>query len=146
MPNPLQSPGSNGLGLLAIRLPMGILFCATGYNKLSKSGIDKFVASYVKEVPSYMPDWFPRYYLSALPFAEMVLGAFIIVGMLTRISGFLASCLVISFLMYTGIHDASAYQLPFHPNFFFLGITLLLFFTGGGKYSVDSRLFNAGGK
>lgn len=141
MPNPLQSPVSNGLGILAARLPLGILLCIAGYSKLANAGMEKFVSSNLKDVPKYMPDWFPRLYLSSLPFAEMILGAFIVIGMLTRLSGFLSSCLIVSFLMYTGIHDASNKSLPFHVNFFFLGITLLLFFSGGGKLSVDSRLF-----
>lgn len=138
MPNPLQSPGSTSFGLLLVRLPLGALFCITGYQKLAVLGLANFVSNNIKSVPHYMPPWFPKLFLNVLPFAEMGLGAFIVLGMLTRLSGFLTSCLLISFLMITGIHDGSW---PFHPNVFFLGIALLLLFAGGGNLAVDAKLF-----
>ena len=138
MPNPLQSAGSTSFGLLLARIPLGALFCIAGYNKLAVMGLANFVSDHVKQVPHYMPPWFPKLFLNALPFAEMGLGAFIILGILTRLSGFLTSCLLISFLMITGIHDGNW---PFHPNVFFLATALLLFFAGGGKISVDAKLF-----
>ena len=144
MPNPFKSPGSSNLGLLLVRLPVGLLFCIAGYRKLATVGMTGFVMKHMKEVPAYMPPWFPKVYLATLPFAEMALGAFVILGVVTRFSGFLLSCLLVSFLMITGIYDPAG-NLPFHPNFFFLGTALLLLFTGGGGLTVDAKLFGKGG-
>ncbi len=138
MPNPLQSPRSMSLGLLLARLPLGALFCIAGYRKLAVLGLAGFVSEHIKSVPRYMPPWFPKVFLNALPFAEMGLGALIILGLFTRLSGFLTSALLISFMMIMGIQDST---FPFHPNLLFLGNALLLFFAGAGSISIDSRLF-----
>ena len=144
MPNPLQSPASTSFGLFLARIPLGTLFCIEGYRKLALVGLNNFVADHIKQVPHYMPPWFPKVFLNTLPFAEMGLGAFIVFGLLTRLSAFITSCLLVSFLMITGIHDTTW---PFHPNVTFLGCSLLLFFAGGGNLAVDAKLFagkNAG--
>ena len=143
MANPFKSPVAHNLGLLLVRLPLGLLFCIKGYQKLATVGLSSFVSAHVKQVPTYLPTWFPRVYLNTLPFAEMALGALVIVGLLTRISGFLISCLLISFLMIFGAYDTAG-TWPFNPNFFFLGIALLLLLAGSGGIAVDARLF--GGK
>lgn len=138
MPNPLQSPRSMSLGLLLARLPLGALFCIAGYRKLAGLGLASFVSEHLKSVPRYMPPWFPKVFLNGLPFAEMGLGALIILGLFTRLSAFLTSALLISFMMIMGIQDST---FPFHPNLLFLGNALLLFFAGAGSISIDSRLF-----
>lgn len=138
MPNPLQSPRSTSLGLLLARLPLGALFCIQGYKKLAVVGLANFVSDHIKSVPKYMPPWFPKLFLNALPFAEMALGAFIILGMLTRLSALLTSALLVSFIMIVGINDST---FPFHPNLLFLGNALLLFFAGSGSIAVDAKLF-----
>ena len=138
MPNPLQSPRSMSLGLLLARLPLGALFCIAGYRKLTVLGLANFVSEHIRSVPRYMPPWFPKVFLNALPFAEMGLGALIVLGLFTRLSAFLLSALLISFLMIVGIQDAT---FPFHPNVLFLANALLLFFAGGGGVSIDAKLF-----
>ncbi len=138
MPNPLQSPRSTSLGLLLARLPLGALFCIQGYKKLAVLGLANFVSDHIKSVPHYMPPWFPKLFLNSLPFAEMALGAFIILGMLTRLSALLTSALLVSFIMVVGINDST---FPFHPNLLFLGNALLLFFAGSGSIAVDAKLF-----
>jgi uncharacterized membrane protein YphA (DoxX/SURF4 family) len=140
MANPLHSARSANLGLLLARLPVGVLFCLAGYQKIAHIGVSKFAAENASKVPAYMPAWFPKAFLSGLPFIEIALGALVVVGLFTRLSGLLLSCLLVSFLMITGIHDGSG-GWPFHPNFFFLGTALMLLFTGGGGISVDRRLF-----
>ena len=135
--------GAMSLGLLAARLPVGVLFVMKGYEKFRGRGVTEFVSKHLSDVPGYMPPWFGKLYLTGLPYAEMCIGACMVIGMLSRVAGFLASSLLISFLMIVGVHDPSK-AWPFHPNFFFLGVTLLLLFAGGGGYGVDARLF--GGK
>ena len=147
MANPFKSPSSTSLGLMLARLPLGALFCIAGYRKLAGIGAAKFVSENIKLVPKYMPPWFPKVYLNALPYAEMALGVFIVIGLLTRVSGFLTSCLLISFLIVYGVHDNTGANLPFNPNFFYLGTALLLLLAGGGGIGVDAKLFgrtNAG--
>ncbi len=142
MPTATKPSGPTSFGLLAARLPVGVLFVIKGYEKFQNRDINQFVVDHLKLVPKYMPPWFGRVYLTTLPFAEMALGAFIICGFLSRLSGFVASCLLVSFLMITGAHDPSK-TWPFHPNFFFLGVAVLLLFAGGGGYGVDGRLFGS---
>jgi uncharacterized membrane protein YphA (DoxX/SURF4 family) len=130
-------------GLLAARLPLGALFAMKGYEKFQGRGVTEFVSKHVDLVPRYMPPWFATVYLTGLPFAEMALGACLVAGFLSRVGGFLTSCLLVSFLIVYGVHDPH-HVWPFNPDFFFLGTSVLLLFAGGGGYGVDGRLF--GGK
>ena len=143
MPSGSKPSGPTSFGLLAARLPVGVLFVMKGYQKFQGRGVAEFVSKHVELVPGYMPPWFGKVYLTGLPFAEMALGAFLVAGFLARIGGFLTSCLLVSFLIVYGVHDPH-HVWPFNPDIFFLGNTLLLLFAGGGAYGVDGRLF--GGK
>src|SRR5437764_10262345 len=140
MPNPLHSARSANLGLLLARLPVGVLFCLAGYQKVAHIGVSKFVAENSDKVPHYMPAWFGKPFLTGLPFMEIVLGATVVIGLFTRLSGLLLSCLLVSFIMITGVHDGSG-GWPFNPNFLFLGTALMLLFAGGGGISMDRKLF-----
>ena len=141
MPNPLHSARSANLGLLLARLPVGVLFCFQGYQKIVRIGVSKFATEQAANVPAYMPAWFGKPFLTALPFLEIALGALVVLGLFTRLSGLVLSCLLVSFLMITGVHDGSG-TWPFNLNFLFLGTTLLLLFTGGGAMSADRKLYD----
>jgi uncharacterized membrane protein YphA (DoxX/SURF4 family) len=141
MPNPLHSARSANLGLLLARVPVGVLFCIEGYQKVAHVGVSKFVADHSGQVPAYMPAWFGKPFLTGLPFIEIALGALVVLGLFTRLSGLLLSCLLVSFLMITGLHDGTG-NWPFNLNFLFLGTALMLLFTGGGAISADRKLFD----
>ena len=144
MSNPFKSEISTGIGLMLARLPIGALFVLKGWEKVHNIGATQFVAAHITKVPKYMPPWFPKVYLTTVPYAELAFGIFFILGLLTRVSGFFASLMLVSFIMVVGLKDTnpdlnSAW--PFHPNLVYLATTLLLFFAGPGKISVDGWLF-----
>src|SRR5689334_5249169 len=141
MPNPLHSARSANLGLLLARLPVGVLFCFEGYQKIARLGVSNFVAEHSSQVPAFMPGWFGKPFLTGLPFIEIVLGAAVVLGLFTRLSGLMLACLLGSFIMITGIHDGTGGNWPFNLNFLFLGTALMLLFTGAGAISADRKLF-----
>ena len=139
MANPFKSEKSTSLGLLFARLPIGILFLLQGWNKVKNIGVNTFVAEHLPLVPKYMPPWFPKLYLTAVPIAELTFGAFFVLGLMTRVAGFFVSAMLVSFVVALG-----TYRDPLwieHPNFIYLGATLLLLFAGPGRISVDNLLF-----
>jgi uncharacterized membrane protein YphA (DoxX/SURF4 family) len=79
-------------------------------------------------------------YLAALPYAEIAVGTLLVLGLLTRVGGFFASLMLLSFIVaVTGVKGAG--DAPFQTNVVFLGLALLLFFAGGGKIGLDGMLF-----
>src|SRR4051794_10668415 len=105
MTNPLKSDGSTSLALLLARVPAGVTLAIAGWMKFrAPGGVAGFVSDNLSRVPAYMPDGFGRIYLNAVPFAEVALGAFLIAGFLTRLSGFLSALMLISFGLAFGLH------------------------------------------
>src|SRR3954470_8330545 len=98
MPNPLKSEQSSSIGLLLARLPLGLTLAYAGISKFRQpGGVGQFVDENLSRVPTFMPEKFGTYYLHAVPYAEVVLGAMLVAGLLTRVSGFLAALMLISF-------------------------------------------------
>jgi len=95
MRNPLASPSSTNLGLLFARVPLGAMFVMAGFSKFRGGGAVPALAA----VPHYMPSWFGPAFLSALPYVEILVGAMLVLGILGRLGGFLASLLLASFLL-----------------------------------------------
>jgi uncharacterized membrane protein YphA (DoxX/SURF4 family) len=120
-----------------VRVPFGLFFFLAGYGKIA-NGVDKFADQMIGHVPSYMPAWFGNAYLHALPFVELLTGAMIVLGAFTRVAAVLQTLLLISFMIAMGIKAPSG---PFHYNFIFLGIALMLAFAGPGAWSIDQPLF-----
>src|SRR5579862_8650870 len=111
MKNPLRSESSTSLGLLLARLPIGAFFLLNGYTKVARIGLEPFVAAHIDDVPKVMPPWFGSNYLHALPFAEMLVGLMLMAGLFTRLAGFVASLMVLSFLI--AVTGMQAKGLPF---------------------------------
>jgi uncharacterized membrane protein YphA (DoxX/SURF4 family) len=137
MKNPLKTDGSAGLGLLAARVPMGIFFLVLGYWKL-QAGVSLFVANNLSAVPQPVPREWGFHYLQGVPYAEVTVGAMLILGLLTRLAGFVGAAMVVTFMIGTHLYKADG--LPFHPNFIYVGILLTIFLVGPGRISLD-RLF-----
>ncbi len=108
-----------------------------GCNKLAGDGGFKAFAWGSRGM---IPDWAPRdaslTYLAVLPFAEVLVGLLIVLGLVTRLGGFLASLILISIEIALGKDGIYANGLP-HPNLVFLSLTLMLVFVGGGSISLD---------
>jgi uncharacterized membrane protein YphA (DoxX/SURF4 family) len=139
MTNPLKSESSRSLGLLLARLPVGAFFILAGYQKVFAVGVNNFAAANLLNVPAYMPPGFASKYLHALPYAEIVVGSLLVLGLLTRLTALVTSAMIVSFIVaVTGVKHS---QLPFHPNLIYVGVTLMLFLAGPGRISLDGLMF-----
>ena len=136
----LNSPASASLGLLLARVPLGAFFLLAGFGKFTgKGGVVEFVASATALLPSYVPPQLGRIYLYALPLVEVLAGAMLILGALTRVGGLLASAMLVSFLLAFG--QVRHPELPFQPNLIYLGVSLLVLLAGAGGISFDRAIF-----
>jgi uncharacterized membrane protein YphA (DoxX/SURF4 family) len=138
MKNPLKSDTSAGLGLLAARVPLGVFLIVVGYWKF-QAGVSQFASSNVGNVPSFISHEWGLHYLQSVPYAEMAVGVMLILGLLTRLAGFIGAAMIISFTI--GATGWKQPGLPFHPNLIYIGLMLTVFLTGPGKMSLDSVLF-----
>jgi uncharacterized membrane protein YphA (DoxX/SURF4 family) len=147
MTNPLKTEASFNLGLLLGRLPMGAFFLLAGVSKL-QMGVGRFVsfaASSGHAPPVVPPQWFDTY-LHAVPFLELTVGVFLILGLLGRVGGLIGALMVLTFTVgFTGLYgNPPDHGIPFHPNFIYMGLLLVIFLLGPGRISVDSILFGRG--
>lgn len=141
MKNPLTSSLSTSLGLLIARIPIGLFFLIAGGQKIFHLGVTNFVNSSAHSLPGFMPDYLGRTYLYLFPFFELGMGILLVLGFWTRLAGLITSLMLISIIWaVTGVNQP---PMPFHPNVIFLSITLLLFFAGGGSFTID-RIIKAG--
>jgi len=129
---------SLSLGLLLARLPLGAYFLLAGYGKVFKGSLADFVNKSMSLMPHFMPESLGRAYLYALPFAEMLAGAMLILGLFTRVGALLASLLLISIVIATKITGGVG---PFHHGLVMLGTSVLLLLAGGGAFSLDATWF-----
>jgi uncharacterized membrane protein YphA (DoxX/SURF4 family) len=140
-----SSPAS--IGLLLARVPLGLYFIAAAIGKFRMDkGVAGFVDGAMPMATKYMSESLSRNYLNALPYAELVLGLFLIAGLLTRFTAAVLALLLISFTIAQGGAAAMGQlnpqtKLPFHPNIVFIGTALALMLCGPGWMSVDGLLF-----
>ncbi len=140
MPKLLNSSASASLGLLLARVPLGAYFLIAGFSKFTgKGGVGGFVGSATDLLPSYVPTPAGQMYLYALPLVEVLVGAMLVLGALTRLGGLLASLMLVSFLLAFG--QLRHPELPFQPNVIFLGVALLVLLSGAGAVSFDRVIF-----
>lgn len=138
MKNPLSSDLSQNLGLLVARLPLGAYFLVAGYAHL-KTGVKAVASQYAANLPDWMPAEARGGYSTAVPFLELAVGAMLLLGLTTRLGALIGA--VISFLL------VAAAGFKFFPAesmtmLVFCGLSLTLFFMGGGKFTLDGFLFN----
>ena len=140
-----SSPAS--LGLLLARVPLGLYFIVAAIAKFRmEKGVAGFVDYSMPMATKYMSENLARHYLNALPYAEIVLGTFLIVGLLTRLSAAIMALLLISFTIALGWDAAKGQidpttRMPFHPNIVYIGTALAIMLCGPGWMSVDGMLF-----
>jgi uncharacterized membrane protein YphA (DoxX/SURF4 family) len=144
MRNPLQSESSKGLGLLAARLPLGVVFVLAGVEKFrSVGGIAQYVRDHVGALPACVPPETAERFLTAVPYAQLALGTLLAVGLLTRISGLLAALLSLAFVTTAGFvntdYPEATKLFPEPTRYLFL--SLVTFFAGPGMFSIDRLLF-----
>src|SRR5947199_259515 len=137
MRNPLKSDRSTGLGMLAARVPMGVMFLCAGYAKLDHWRSDTFVSNFGDKLPTWAPHEWGMHYMQAIPYAEMAVGALLIIGLLTRLSGLIGALMVASFTYaITGWRTTSPQPFNLQPNLIFIGLLLAIFLVGPGRLSL----------
>jgi uncharacterized membrane protein YphA (DoxX/SURF4 family) len=139
MKNPLASETSTNLGILVARLALGVSLVMAGYSHFSGlGGVKGFAVSNVTNIPRWMPAEAASGYSQCLPFLEMAAGGMLVLGLTTRVGGFLAA-------VTTGIIlSAHGLQLPPHADQHlpvYLATAILLLCLGGGRLTLDSLLF-----
>ena len=130
-------------GLLIIRLIIGFLMAFYGYEKLIH--FNEMAASdfWMKNVSFFGMS--SKVALGLTVFAELGCSILLIVGLFTRVSlFFLLFCMGWIFLVVfpMSILDKGDNGYQFNDAFVYFVIYLGLFFTGAGKYSLDSKLFS----
>ncbi len=131
------------LGLLIIRLMIGVLMAFYGYEKLSN--FSEMAASdfWMKNVSFLgMSGKIP---LVLTIFAELICSLLLIIGLFSRFALFtLMFCMAYIFLVIfpLSILDKGDNGYKFNDAFVYFIVYLGLFFTGVGKYSLDAKLFS----
>ena len=129
-----------GVALLVNRLALGAYFLLAGWGKV-QGGVRAFVQTKFKPwQPEWLPDFLGSAYGYSIPFLEIIMGALLILGLLTRISAAVALAMVISFTIPIAIHVGLTKHGsgPFSANIIFMAILLLLAIVGGGAISLDA--------
>ncbi|WP_298120567.1 DoxX family protein [Flavobacterium sp.] len=130
------------LGLLLIRLIIGLLMGFIGYEKLihfNELVVDEFWAKNVSFLG--MNGAIP---LALTVFAEFFCSVLLIVGLFTRVSSFfLLFCMgyIFTVIFPGAVLDKGEHGYEFNTAFIYFMIYLGLFFTGPGKYSLDAKFF-----
>ena len=128
------------IGILILRIPVGVMFINAAWMKFFKMGVGEFVNKASGAIPSYVPHNLGMAYLHAVPFAEMTVGVCLILGLLTRLVGVITALMLLSFMMaVTGFKDPAGG--PFHSSVTYLCVALGLAFIGPGRISLDTLLF-----
>ena len=141
----MNSRPTTDLGLLLLRLPIGVLFAFGGKMKIFTMGVGKFVEEATKFVPSYLPPPVGKAYLYAVPFAELLVGICLMLGVFTRFISLITALMLLSFMMaVTGWKDPQGG--PFNASVAYFCVALALMFLGPGRISVDAVLPRRGAK
>lgn len=142
-----QCAACNGLGLLLARVPLGVVLALAGYEKIARQGVESFVSERRGLAEHFMSPALANLYLHAVPYAELALGGLLVLGLATRLSGFLAALMLLSFGLATGgvdgffdPHPALAPEL-FKAPFTYGVLALVAFLAGPGKISLDGLFF-----
>ncbi|QDU71645.1 MauE/DoxX family redox-associated membrane protein [Mucisphaera calidilacus] len=134
------------------RAAVGLYFTMAGVGKVSgelQNGIGSFYEGpFTSMKPSWLPAWFAYPYGVALPWIEVVVGALLLVGLLTRLMSVLTWLMLLSFTIALVIASGSVVggTFPWHKNFFLLLITLWFIVVGGGRFALDRTVLGRAAK
>ena len=127
--------------LLLNRLSLGVLFMLAGVRKLLPAGeanmLDK-MSSFASFVASQapMPEFLGKAYGYALPWAEIIVGAMLVVGLFARSAALLIGLMLLSFIIAMGAEWWPESGPAFSKNFILLTLCLLIVATGSGKLAL----------
>jgi putative oxidoreductase len=122
------------LGLLILRVGIGLIFIKHGYPKLM-AGQEKWI--WLGNQMVYVGITFaPAFWGFMAAIAECIGGGMLILGLATRLASFLmASTMLVALLMHINVGDP--YVTYSHP-LSLLVVFMSLFISGAGAYSLDS--------
>jgi len=129
----------NSLGLLALRLCVGIFLIHHGYDKLND--IEGFADTYVR--PMHLP--FPIFLSYIAAYSEIVGSFFLLPGMLSRL-GALAIFGTISVAIYHSISTVGFNLYALELLALFWGGSVCILLNGPGKFSLDYLVVSRLGK
>jgi putative oxidoreductase len=131
----------SGWGLLLLRLILGAVMFVAGWKKLFDFGVDNFAKALATQgVPV------PEFFAWAVTLLEVVGGAFIIIGLLSRISALLLAIDMVVAILLVTIHIgflSSTGKSGVELNLLLIGGFLAILLAGPGSISVD-RLLEGG--
>jgi putative oxidoreductase len=127
---------------LPVRLTLGIIFIAHGAQKVfglwGGQGLKAFVAN---PAPlGLSPSWF---WMGAAAFSELIGGALVLLGLLTRVGAFFIAIVMI--VAIAGVHWGAFFAPKgFEYPLALVGMALALVIAGGGQASLDMGLMKSG--
>ncbi len=132
MKSPFMSSGplANDLGLLILRILSGAVLLTHGYPKLQK-----ILAGDLNFGDPIGLGQVPSLYLTT--FAEFFCAILVIIGLYTRLA--LIPLIINMAVAFFIVHAADDFGTK-EKSVLFLGMFIVLFFTGAGRYSIDNKL------
>ena len=125
---------------LPLRLALGVAFLGHGAQKVLGSfggpGLKTFM-SFPAPFSFMRP---PAAWMAAAAFAELISGALVFLGLLTRVGAFLITCVMLTVIF--GVLRNKGFFAPegMEMAIAFLAIALALLVTGGGQLSIDRMI------
>ena len=158
MPNPLTAlhdrvpfTALTDAGVTLSRVALGGYFLLAGVAKARgefANGFGSFARSdsFAALQPAWLPDLFALPYGFVLPWAEILVGATLALGLATRFSALIILLMLVSFTIALmgafGVSGGSPG--PFHSNVILAAIALYAVGAGGGRWSIDALLARRG--
>jgi uncharacterized membrane protein YphA (DoxX/SURF4 family) len=144
----LTGDNAKSLGLLLARAPLGAYLLAGGFAKFSKTvGVEAFVHAHAAAIPAWFPHAAGEQTLRAIPYAEIVCGASLLFGVVTRVGGFGAALLLaLDMLVITGVRATPGVGQPFQPSVICMGVALAVGLLGPGVFCMDQVMWTAGSR
>jgi putative oxidoreductase len=125
---------------LPLRLALAAVFIAHGAGKVlgrfGGPGLAKFTG-YPAPFPFMRPGWL---WMGVAAFAELIGGALVLLGLLTRVGAFLIFCTMLTAII--GVHLKGGFFAPggYEYPMTLAAVCLALLISGGGNASVDRAL------
>ncbi|MEM8782021.1 MAG: DoxX family protein [Planctomycetota bacterium] len=142
-----RSDTANDLGLFVLRLVFGGYFAWSGVITAVgeiRDGLGSFYRGQFKGLqPTWLPDVFAAPYGYALPWLEIVLGAMLIVGVLSTAVAIVIGLMIASFTLALALKMGWTVQGanapgPFGSNYLHLAAYVAMAVMGPGRWSIDA--------
>ena len=127
-----QPVGPSGWAPFFTRVTLGAYFVLAGLSKLEA------LAAFIQQVKGFgvLPDNASSLYATLLPYSEVALGGFLVLGLWTTLMGLLSALMLLSFVFafgfFPGHHDL------FNKDIILLAASVSLMYSGPGLYSWDN--------